>query len=542
MNDVNNFFICYPSENDKDIERGIKEKLEKLGGKFLHSNSIYAILENIIGSDYDGNTANRWEPFKGLNPYTIKDSVRFFFRDKTVETIIEDLQKSKTPLIYLGSRKSGKTSLINAGLIPTLDDEWEILNVKEFETLSDLYFQIIKFVGSNSKQVQALNLNTLKFSELSLKIKDLNKITEVALQEYVPESTSKLVIIDDFHLAFNTDNKALKTELISLLKILSSKEVKIVAFSNKEYIAYFEDNLITYSDFSLHFIDDFSVKDIENNLVKQVTWAGYRFERSNDINLLEQIVNDISKYQIDINIANLLLKRLYEVATIEKTKTLTYEHYERIGKLQGIFSAFISEKLSEKKLDKTFLNRIFEIFYADDIKYLMNQTNPFELEEILELGFLKYHPHRGYFTAQKLLFESRYYHSWKDHNYLSWYKKIRGQYTEWRTLFDSETAFDDSVLMNDKQLARMQKFREDYTHAYKAEKKMDNELSIGTVYATSNYYVDFKDIILGKKLIKSKIISDEKMKLFIYLSHRQFLVKTGTRFTYLLIALWFFYG
>ena len=542
VTDIKNFFLCYPSENDGNIEQAVKEKIKILGGNLLHYNSIHDFLEKIIGKDYDGNTASKWEPFKGLNSYTAQDSVRFFFREKTIGTIIDDLQETEAPILYLGTRKSGKTSLINAGLIPSLDDKSEILNIRKFRTLSDLFFQIIRFVGSKSKQIQTLDVNTLAFSEHSLKIKDLKNIADIALQEYDSESTSKLIIIDNFHLAFNTDNKALKTEFILLLQMLSNKGVKITTFSNKEYIAYFEEVLLKGSDFRLHFIEDFSVKEIENNLLKQVTWAGYKFERSNNINLLEQIINDISKYQIDINIANLLLKRLYKVATIEKKKTLRYEYYERIGKLPGVFSAFILDKLTEKKLDKIFLNRIFEIFYADNINYSMNQTNPFELEVMLDLGFLKYHPHRGHFTAQKLLFESTFYDNWLDHNYLSWYEKIRGQYIEWRTLFDQEAAFDDSVLMNDKQLANIQKFRENYTHGYKDEKKMNSELTIGTVYATSNYHVDVKDLILGKKLINSNVISNEKMKLFLYLAHREFLVKTATRFTYLLIALWFFYG
>jgi hypothetical protein len=540
-NDIENFILCYPMANDGDIERTVKEKIEQLGGKILCAKSIHGILEQIIGPEYDGNTANRWEPFKGLNSYSAEDSARFFFREETVAKIIDNIQESESPLLYLGSRQSGKTSLINSGLIPSLDDEWNILNITNFETLSDVYFEVIKFVGNHSDQIKTLNKSALIFSELSLKLKDLEKITDRALKAYEQELSSKLIIIDNFHLIFNTDNKALKAQFISMLQMVSNNGVKVAAFSNKEYIAYFEDRLLKDSNFDLHFIDDFSVKDIEKNLIKQVVWAGYKFEESKDMKLSNVITDDIAKYDIGINIANLLLKRLYEVAIIENTKTLSFEHYERIGKLPGVFSAFILEKTSQNKLDKFILHRIFEIFYDDSIRYPINHSNPFEFETMLELGFLKFHPHRGHFCAQKLLFESKFYQSWLDKNYISWFEKIRGNYFEWRTLLDKEFAFDDSVLFNDKQNERIQKFRKDYTNAYKLENKIDTELNLGTVYVTSNNYINIRDIIKGQNLINSKVIFDEKMKLFIYLSHRKFLVKTATRFSYLLLALWVFY-
>ena len=98
------------------------------------------------------------------------------------------------------------------------------------------------------------------------------------------------------------------------------------------------------------------------------------------------------------------------------------------------------------------------------------------------------------------------------------------------------------MLLNEEQKSRIKIFREDYTNAYKAEEKIDAELNLGIVYFTSNHYIGIKDILIGQKLINSKIILDEKIKLFIYLSHRKFLVTTATRFSYILLAFWIFYG
>lgn len=539
---IDNFILCYPQANDEDIDRKTIDKIREIGGKILCDKSIHSILEQIIGPAYDGNTAKLWEPFKGLKSYGSEDSTRFFFREKTITTIVESIQVSENPLLYLGSRQSGKTSLINAGLFPILDNEWNTLNISDFENLTDVYFEIIKFVGSESEKIKSINKSSLIVSELSLKIKDLEKVTDIALKAYESDLSRKLIIIDDFHLIFNTANKALKTQFISMLHILCSKGIKVVTFSNKEYIAYFEDRLLKESNFDLHFIDDFSIKDIENNIIKQVVWAGYRFEESKEMKLSNVITNDIAKYDVGINIANLLLKRLYEVATIENTKTFTLEHYERIGRFSGIFSELISEQISHNKMNKLILNRVFEVFYNDSITYSMNHTNPFELETMLTLGLLKYHPNRAHFVGQKLLYESKYYQIWLDKDYISWFEKIRASFFEWRVLLDEQVGFDDDVLLNEEEKSRIKRFREDYTNTYKFEEKIDSELNVGIVYFSYNNYIGIKDILIGQSLINSKVIIDEKMKLFIYLSHRKFLVTTATRFSYILLAFWIFYG
>ena len=58
--------------------------------------------------------------FPGLNSYTSNQSELFFSREKEVESILELLQNNK--LVTIASKSgAGKSSLINAGIIPRLN-------------------------------------------------------------------------------------------------------------------------------------------------------------------------------------------------------------------------------------------------------------------------------------------------------------------------------------------------------------------------------------------------------------------------------------
>lgn len=537
------FYVCYPLANDREIQTSTKEHIKSLGGRLISAKCIEDILEELIGEDYDGNPNSRWEPFKGLNSYNANDSVRFFGREEITDMIVRHVHDAKQPLLYLASRRSGKTSLIDAALMPAFKKKvWKVLKITNFKTLLDVYFQILQCVGSTNDKISSIDRESLIYAESSLKIDDIRNITDIALKAYHPYTDNHLIIIDDFHLVFDTDNEANKELFVFLLNDICKLGIKVAAFSCREYAAYFEEKVSTITPFQISVVDDFTVKEIEENLIKQVEWAGYKFEEQKGVRLSHQIVNDIAQYDVAISIANFTLKKLYDVASLEQTKVISFEHYERLGKLPGVYTAFVIDNIQSKIIDEKFIRQIFEKFYDESVRYSLDQEDSFELEAVLKLGLVKFNPNRGAFYAQKLLYETPFYQRWCSSGYKSWFEKIKGPFLEWKVLFEKEKAFDDSSLMNDEFNNRVRESREKHSNFYKKEKELDNELALGSTYSMTKNHLSLSDLIKGEKFIETNVISNEDLKLYVYLSQRYFLIKTTVRFVYLACAWWFFYA
>ena len=83
--------------------------------------------------------------YPGVRPFNQEDRPLFFGRDKVIDTLVSRIKTEKTLFIY--SRSGiGKTSLLNAGLLPVLsqDENNEIA-------------EIIRFYNFNEKDVSPYN-------------------------------------------------------------------------------------------------------------------------------------------------------------------------------------------------------------------------------------------------------------------------------------------------------------------------------------------------------------------------------------------------
>ena len=80
-------------------------------------------------------------PFVGLRPFEIEDSLYYFGRNEQTKTLLRKLHQHHFVAV-IGSSGSGKSSLIRAGVIPQLEagflvqdcDQWLIAKMKPGET------------------------------------------------------------------------------------------------------------------------------------------------------------------------------------------------------------------------------------------------------------------------------------------------------------------------------------------------------------------------------------------------------------------------
>jgi energy-coupling factor transporter ATP-binding protein EcfA2 len=130
-------------------------------------------------------TNNNLNPFVGLKPYTKKTSTFYFGREQEVENLLGVLQKNKFVTLS-GATGAGKTSLINAGLIPRLKKgfvgqagkDWAIasfrpgieplLNLSQALTASDVLKEDVKSSTTDRKYYSEIisNFGSLGIAEI----------------------------------------------------------------------------------------------------------------------------------------------------------------------------------------------------------------------------------------------------------------------------------------------------------------------------------------------------------------------------------------
>ncbi|ETR74331.1 MAG: hypothetical protein OMM_00281 [Candidatus Magnetoglobus multicellularis str. Araruama] len=138
-------------------------------------------------------------PYKGLISYNVQDADIFFGRSRWIQAIYDDLNQK--PFVALtGASGSGKTSLINGGLIPRLQNEhiWQIAAFRPKESpFYELSKALIPFLAANLSPFDQ-NKEISRLAEgFRLKHVSLFDVSKDILEKQSPDS-KLLLIIDQF--------------------------------------------------------------------------------------------------------------------------------------------------------------------------------------------------------------------------------------------------------------------------------------------------------------------------------------------------------
>ena len=120
---------AFIKEHFHDEESGSNYAYTSFGGNVSFESRLKSHLKGII-SDYLGNkiTSIKWHknPYVGLNSFDYTESDIFFGREKAVNDIMANtlthLGEGRMPsIVLLGESGSGKSSLVQAGVVPMMD-------------------------------------------------------------------------------------------------------------------------------------------------------------------------------------------------------------------------------------------------------------------------------------------------------------------------------------------------------------------------------------------------------------------------------------
>ncbi|MFN6496773.1 MAG: AAA family ATPase [Nostoc sp. DedQUE01] len=166
-----------------------------------------------------------FSPYVGLEKFQTKDKEKFFGRQAWITKLNQHL-KQKNVLLLLGASGSGKSSLIRAGLITNLEDNWgDFINLT-FEPDIDVFKSLYS----------SLQSNRYKQSELDIALGDNNLVQVV---KKLKRDSRWLIFIDQFEELFTRTRKPERDNFVaSLMQLIEEQDnsVKIVLTMRADFL------------------------------------------------------------------------------------------------------------------------------------------------------------------------------------------------------------------------------------------------------------------------------------------------------------------
>jgi WD domain, G-beta repeat len=192
-------------------------------------------------------------PYRNLEAFTEADATFFHGRERVIEMLVDNLQNEPRFLAVFGASGSGKSSVVQAGLIPRLrngalpgSDRWDIIVTRP----TDAFFtQHLAYLDQASTSV-ALVID--QFEELFVSDNEtasLEVMTQLAhLLEHSPHVTLLIVMRDDFYsLLMRQETLAvwLKGRVVNVWPTLKREEVEAIIREPAELMGWqFEEGLV----------------------------------------------------------------------------------------------------------------------------------------------------------------------------------------------------------------------------------------------------------------------------------------------------------
>ena len=307
-------------------------------------------------------------PFRGLLTFDASHSHLFFGRDREVDNVRDRLASGVRFLPIVGDSGSGKSSLVHAGLIPSLlrgrlgMADWRIATMQPGDDpLGALAQAMPQFDPTLSLESRSAAINTAK-THLHPQggTTNLDALGEIFAVLQLPQASRQLLIIDQFEQLFTLAPLLEKTaagEKQSWSQSPAARFIDIVLravqqpnSSLQAVITLRMDffglcgrhpelwKLLTRDQYTLPRMDQDRLRQI---IVKPMALAGMPIDR----HLADKLIDDVDAQPGGLALLEHALDRLWQGS---QGKAPTLDHYKDIGRLQGALEKHADWVLQER--------------------------------------------------------------------------------------------------------------------------------------------------------------------------------------------------
>jgi hypothetical protein len=318
-------------------------------------------------------------PFVGIRPFESTESLMFFGRQEQTMELLQRLHQYHFVAVTGGSG-SGKSSLIRAGLIPSLKagylvnerDRWMIALMKPGQSpLNNLAEALVEQLKKDDKELAATTLVA------SIKEKGTDAVLEV-LEPLWGANTNFFLLVDQFEELFrfsmdgdDLEKKNEATEFVNILLALSRQKelpIYIVITMRSDFVG----DCANFSGLPEAMNQSQYIVPRLNRLQLKSTIEGPVKLYNGNIHpsLTTRLLNDVQVVKDELPLLQHALMRIWDYeTTVDKSGALDLNDYEKIGGIEKALSNHADEALagmSEQELNYT--KKIFQALTVIDDK------------------------------------------------------------------------------------------------------------------------------------------------------------------------------
>jgi WD40 repeat protein len=372
------------------VSERTRADLEKIGNQLYPTGRLegtaFATPSSALKRIFPPLNFNAIRPYLGLAAFTSTSSIFFYGRDKLADILVKRIQAYPSFLSVVGASGSGKSSIVQAKLLP-------IIQSGEAAGF-DVNTPIVSFRPSQSNTPETAFF--LSFREIA-NLTQKEKIDWVYIENYLQEINKRIVIfIDQFEELFS-DQICLEDAddfLDRLRQLLNrSPNLTLILTMRTEFDPRLElsplKEYVTQGSIVIRGIPGDHL-NLEEAILRPAESVGLRVESS----LVTAIIRDLTNTESPLPLLEFTLTELWEKDHL--SNRLSYNTYESIGKVTGallqwankfyqyeISADSIEPRTSEQRtLLKRILGRLVQ-FGANDVPDVRYRAS---LQELTSLG------------------------------------------------------------------------------------------------------------------------------------------------------------